>query len=699
MDTLNMLRRLLTAFTATAILLAPLGLKAQEAPDRTLAEVVVTDAAADTPSQRGTGLKLDLSAMDTPASVGVVTADVIEAQGANVLGDALRNTAGVNIQSGFGVHDLFYVRGFESLTGGLVLTDGAVEPEVSFYNLYNVERVETLRGPAAFLYGGNPLSGAVNLVRKAPRFANFGSFNVSYGAFQTNRGTVDLGWSEGDEIAFRLNGLWRDSENYRDDKDNTTIAINPSLRWRADDNVTIDLSFEYADMEYISDSGLPLVNGALPPDVPRTQSYQSPFDISEQTTLRARFGLTAELSDSVTLRNRAYFTDLDWLTDGTLFVGAFPIESGAWHTARTLTSLDDEQRVQGNQLEALIRFETGALAHTVLAGVEVTHLTDAFSLDVALLPTVDIFDPVETATQPVSPIPGALQAVDATTLVAAPYLIDRVELSDQVDVFLGGRHDWVDYEDDVSGLQRDYAQFSPMVGALYAPTSDLSVYANFGRAFAPPSSRVLGEVEAEESTQVEFGTKHVLMDGKAHAALAVYSLERDITIPDNSQITEQLGTQRSRGVEVQVEARPDDTLTVALAYAFNDSEYTEFSQTVVTQTAEGFDVQTVDRTGMTPAFAPEHILNLWAEKRLDNGFGLSFGARYVGEQFLSEQNLFVIDGVLTLDVGVSYIFEDVVWRLNVRNLTDQEYLMRGFGEYSVIPADPISVYSSLGWSL
>jgi hypothetical protein len=56
MDTLTMLRRLLTVFTATAALLAPPGLMAQEEPDRTLAEVVVTDVAADWPIQNATCL-------------------------------------------------------------------------------------------------------------------------------------------------------------------------------------------------------------------------------------------------------------------------------------------------------------------------------------------------------------------------------------------------------------------------------------------------------------------------------------------------------------------------------------------------------------------------------------------------------------------------------------------------------------------
>ncbi len=694
-----MVRRLLYATMVTAALVLPGVLAAQESPERTLEEVVVTEATPESPRPAATGLRLGLSAMATPASLGVVARDLIEAQGGDVLGDALRNTAGVNAQTGFGVHDLFYVRGFESLTNGLVLTDGAIEPEVSVYNLYNVERVETLRGPAAFLYGANPLSGAVNLVGKAPRFVDHGSFGVTYGAFQTSRGTVDVGWAHDDDIALRLNGLWRDSEGYRDDKENTTLAVNPSLRWRPDEDVTLDLSFEYAELDYASDAGLPLVNGHVPPNVPATRSYQSPFDRSEQTTLRGRFDVTAELGGWVTLRDKAYCTDLDWLSDGTLLNGTFPNQTGSWETFRTLTSLDDEQRARGNQLEALLRFDTGALRHTLLLGVEAMQLTDRFTLDVAALPNIDIFRPVETATAPLAQIPGALQTVDATTLVAAPYLVDHVALSDQVQVLLGGRHDWVDYEDDVSGLQRDYAQLSPMVGATYTPSATLSVHGNFGRAFAPPSSRVIGDVEAEESTQYEIGTKHILMDGKLRASLAVYSLERDITIPDTSQITEQLGTQRARGAEVEAEAHPDDTLSLYASYALNRAEYTEFMQTAVVQTPAGFDVQTVDRAGATPAFAPEHILNIWAEKRLDSGLGVALGARYVGDQFVSEENAFTIDGVLTLDLGVSYAYEDVTWRLNVRNLTDREYVTRGFGEYSVIPADPITAVSSLGWTL
>ena len=52
----------------------------------------------------------------------------------------------VNVSAGFGIFDYFTVRGLDSLTGGLVLTDGVSEPESTFYPLYNVRQIEVLKG-------------------------------------------------------------------------------------------------------------------------------------------------------------------------------------------------------------------------------------------------------------------------------------------------------------------------------------------------------------------------------------------------------------------------------------------------------------------------------------------------------------------------------------------------------------------------
>lgn len=70
--------------------------------------IVVKGESIVEPPQRGSiATKLDVPIKDTPASVSVVTSTLIKRQDGDVLGDALRNISGINIQSGSGVYDYF----------------------------------------------------------------------------------------------------------------------------------------------------------------------------------------------------------------------------------------------------------------------------------------------------------------------------------------------------------------------------------------------------------------------------------------------------------------------------------------------------------------------------------------------------------------------------------------------------------------
>jgi outer membrane receptor protein involved in Fe transport len=154
-------------------------------------------------------MKIPLAIHKTPVSVGVVTQKVLQDQHAMILSDALKNVSSINVQSSMGTHDYFLIRGFESTSAGMVLTDGADEPDVSmfrffsfgYYDLYNIEQVEVLKGPAAFLYGANTIAGAVNLVRKQPRFNNFVDYTATLGSFNDHRNTIDLGTTNGKKIS------------------------------------------------------------------------------------------------------------------------------------------------------------------------------------------------------------------------------------------------------------------------------------------------------------------------------------------------------------------------------------------------------------------------------------------------------------------------------------------------------------------
>jgi TonB-dependent siderophore receptor len=683
------------ALRALALLPLAAPALAQDAPAKPepprRAEVV--DVEADLPAVpvlNVTVLKTPLPLRLTPASVSVVSRPLFQSQAALVVSDALQNAAGVHQASGFGVFDFFTIRGFDSLSSGLVLTDAVAEPESTFFPLYNVRQVEVLKGPGAFLYGGNAVAGAVHLLRKQPRPGRFADVGVLYGRFATLEGTVDANVANADgSLAFRVNALSRGSDGYRDRTDSAQHAINPTLSWRPDPDTRVTVSLEYVRSEFQPDSGLPLVGGALP-DVPRTRSYQSPFDRSDQDLYRVRFDAERRLGERVLLRDKLYYTRLDWLSDGTLLAGAFPDGFGGMLVGRGMTLLDDRQRILGNQLEAAFSFATGPLRHNLLAGLEVTRYLDEFTLDVANLPLIALGEPVETAQQPLFIIPGFGQAGDARASIAAPYVVDEVAVSDQLRLLLGARLDALDYEEDLSGTRRDDTPVSPLGGIVFAPTDRLSFYASAGRAFGPPSTLVVGEREPEKSRQVEVGAKRSFLGTRGLASLALYHLEKDnIAIPDSTGVTRQSGDQRSRGAELELAAEVARGWNAFATYAYTDARLTRFAEAVQL----GPQRVVLDHSGNRPPFAPRHLASLWLMRTFSSGLGLGLGGRYVGRHFAAEDNAYVIDPYVTVDATASYKRGRWKWSLHCKNLTDTEYETRGFGGAAVTPGRPFTAYA------
>ncbi len=646
-------------------------------------ELLVEDTAPYLPETSSTATKSRAPMHRLPASVSALSHSLLRDRNALVLGDALTNVPGVNAQSNSGVHDLFFIRGFESLSSSLVMTDGAPEPEATFYQLYNVERVEVVRGPAGFLYGGNPLAGAVNLVRKRPMGETSGRFQLLGGSHSTTQATLDFNHGLGSGRAgFRVNGMWQSSDGYRDDKASTVAAINPVFTFLAGDNTAVTISADVLRSDFEPDAGIPLLFGAIP-DVPAERSYQTPFDFSDQDLLRLRLDVESRLSSNWTLRNKTYFTQLDWQSKGTLINAAFPTIEGGIDVFRTRTVLDDRQEFLGNQLDLSTSRRTGSVTHNLVVGLELVQQTDRLQLDVGFLPNIDLFNPVEFAPETDFLLPGFGVTADAETVIVAPYVLDEIELGDRWRLFLGGRFDSIDFTDDAVGADSSDSQVSPFFGALFAPTEALSVYVNYAEAFSPPSSTVAGTGrEPEEGRQVELGLKTEHWGGKLRTALAFYSLTKDkIAIVDATGVTSQIGDQESQGFEFEIAASPRPRFHWTFSYAYNDAELTRFTE------LDPFTFSIADYSGNVPAYAPEHLASLWLSKRFDSGFGVSGGARYVSEQFIDEDNAFTIDAYTVLDALLTYERDRWGARLHLRNLTDEEYYGRGFGSASVLPAD------------
>jgi iron complex outermembrane receptor protein len=644
-------------------------------------EIFVKGSAGTSALSSSVATKMDVPLRLTPASVSVVTRALSEEQNAVTVSDALRNTSGVNVQSNFGQHDFFIVRGFDSLAGGLVLTDGLAEPEATFYHLYNVERVEVLKGPGGFLYGTNASAGTVNLLRLKPAKDAFWGAEVGGGSFDTYDAAFDANFG-GDVVRFRLNGLWRESDGYRDGRESQIAAVNPVLDFTVGNNSFLRFDAEGLRSDAAPDAGLP-ISGAESFDLPRKRSYQSPFDDSEQDVTRLRLHWESLLDGTWTIRNRAYWTELDWQSEGTLLNGVFPFFPGpdGLFVARTLVALDDDQTWYGDELEV----QRGGENHNWLFGVEVAERNDEFAIVPGQLPFISLFNPVESATSRPDPLPGLSEAGDAQRQIIAPYVTDRWLLSEHWQVLWGARVDFLESDDDVTGASSDDEEISPFVGITWAPSTTLTGYLNAGRSVAPPSTRA-GSLEPEQSEQLELGMKNVFFDGRMHLTVAAYQLERqDIAIFDDNGFTAQTGSQRSRGVEVELAGSIGDGFRYQIACARSASELTEFNELVFPPPF--FQPTILDHSGNDPAFAPEDLWNFWVAKTFRGGFGLGGGGRLVGEQFIAEDNVFVIDQALTFDATAFYDFDEWKVALNVTNIGDEEYEKRGFSTTSIIPAD------------
>ena len=144
----------------------------------TLEEVVVTgQSGAEGPAyaaqESRTATKTRILLLETPQAVSVVTRKLIEDEGVQDLEGALRNVAGVSVGGYYNEWDYYRIRGFDASYNNTYL-DGLLADGAPYEEIWGLERIEVVKGPASTLFGQGPLGGFVNLVSKRPRPDFFG---------------------------------------------------------------------------------------------------------------------------------------------------------------------------------------------------------------------------------------------------------------------------------------------------------------------------------------------------------------------------------------------------------------------------------------------------------------------------------------------------------------------------------------------
>ena len=659
--------------------------------------------------------KIPIPLQLTPISVGVVSQKVLKDQNATLLSNALWNISSINVQNSLGTHDYFLIRGFESTSAGLILTDGAIEPGISlfrfygfgFHDLYNVEQVEVLKGPAAFLYGANTLSGAINLMRKQPVFRNFTQISVDHSRFESYRETIDWGYANSNSTgAFRLNGVWQATNQFRPHARNQSYALNPALLWKLKDKRTLQINLEYIHNHINPDLGIPLYipeEKWLLPDVPLTTSYQSPFDELKYDILRLRCDFEKEYHQYFQLRNKTFLTHLNG--DSRFSLAHLPNRDviGNWWVERHIYSFDEQQIYFGNQFEALATLVHGSIKHNLVTGVEIAHIGNHSSERTTLLNRVRLFAPLDVTQQFDELLTFQICAkTNIRQWNVAPYVVDYITFSEKVQLFCGGRVDYIDFYTDRRNAPfdfigrslssspepffRSFFKFSPMVGLVLRDSEKLRFYVNAGKSFAQ-SHRVIDEPEI--STQFEIGYKYKSLNERLRTSAAIYYLQKEnmsipLTGPLQGDLHSPTGIQRSEGIEIEMQIQPIRDCYLLLMHSYTQAELIKF----MALTSDRFMKLTLaDFSGKKPVFVPAQISDLWLNKDFKCGAAFGIGVRYISGQYVNWENSFTIDSHFIFRLQTAYHYRNWGLRLFLENSDQKQYLTRGLGPYSVIPQE------------
>jgi catecholate siderophore receptor len=181
---------------------------------------------------------------DVPQSVAVVTKEQVRDQQMQSIGDVVRYTPGLAVHQGENNRDQVIIRG-QSTSADFFLN--GVRDDVQYYrDIYNLERLETLKGPNALIFGRGGGGGVINRVTKEADFSRSRELSVTGGSFHNRRVSGDFNQPFGDKAAFRLNSVYENSDSFRRFVNLNRVAFNPTFTITPGPRTRITVGYEFA---------------------------------------------------------------------------------------------------------------------------------------------------------------------------------------------------------------------------------------------------------------------------------------------------------------------------------------------------------------------------------------------------------------------------------------------------------------------
>lgn len=638
------------------------------------------------------GTRSSARLLDVPQAIQAVPQQVLRDQQAQTLTEALRNVAGATTYSGL----MDYVlRGFRTnfINGANFTTNGV---RGVFYDLsqvpplYNVERIEVVKGPASVLFSAGAPGGIINTVTKQPLAHAEYAASLTTGSFGQRRGTLDATGPLGASGRLRYRAIVgaEKANSFRDYQRSENLFLAPSLSYVGDRaQVTAEVNYQAENATIGYDRGLVATtrpDGSYNFDaVPLSWSRNNPNDHTTRRSFSAQLDYRQQLGARTSLRallrySQYHFRNFqydsygppvgDSLTDRLYEV--YPIDFYSLNSNTFLTT----------------RRQTGALRHTLTAGFDAGVYRNPYAFNIYAAPSISLASPDLSRDQPATfPLTYQIDVRDRNVVLGA-YLQDQLALGEHWKALVALRYDnfryVVDFDQRVPAAveQRitQNAVLLPRVGVVYEPTAVTSLYASYSESFNPNADNYTlgiqgGPFQPEKGKQYELGAKKEWAGGRVAATLAGYQITKtNVLVPDP---TDPLGLRqnsrgeaRSRGAELTLQGQLTADLSVVANYAYN--------QAIITKD------NNPDNVGNSLPNAARHLGNAWlkytASRGPLRGLGLGGGGNFASRKVIEGPQDLRLPGYVSYEAALSYTYAGATLALNAYNLANTRNFSGGY---------------------
>ncbi|MBL8267899.1 TonB-dependent siderophore receptor [Steroidobacter sp.] len=653
----------------------------------------------------------DIPLKDTPQSVRVISADLIELAGLRELEDISRLDASVT-SGGRSRHartlDLVF-RGFEvDFTAG-VLMDGFRLLSRGMPDFSNIERMEIVKGPVSSMYGQASLAGTVNLVAKKPLAEARQGIKLEGGDWDYYRGEFDSTGplTEDARLRYRVTGALEDSGSFIDVVSSDKRVISPSLAYDFSPDTTVLVQSSLLAENLVSYRGQPMTSEGQLPNVPRSFFFGQDWNHFEREFHWAGATLTHTLPNGWKAGvNTQYNRSRNRSVEAT--AGYFPVQPDG---STDLSSGASDERLGLNSIEATLsgNFEAFSRQHSFFISVDryTRDYTFDFRSNFPLTSGApfNIYAPNYQLVMPEPLNPFAPVNADSFIGTISEWQRNlgvtaqmRLQITDPLSVLLGLR--WDDsklrngFRSEMFGIDTvdtgmGSSQVVPQVGLVYAITNDLNVYVNYGETFLPQAEMLANgaNIGPETGEQIEGGLKGTWLNSRVAYSLVYFDMTRgglSTGDPANAGFYIPLGEQRSRGVEVEVSGEILPGWSVNLSATALDAEFTEG-----------------DYVGLQAPNTARRAVSLFSTYQVQEGALRDFGAglgvthkagiKALGFGDFPQTSLDKVDQYTTVDLRLFYQPQGKPWELYLaaQNLLDEVYYFdsAGFGT-RVQPGEP-----------